>query len=499
MNRLDLLSKPWALEPAYFRRLVSIAQQRELAQEDDLEPRTQRPDQRAHYADKRSIQGVAVLPVHGVIDRRLPSWFRSGTDIQRLGQAIQAAAEDPEVHAIVLDIDSPGGVATGVPELAADIREVEKPVVAHVDGMAASAAYWIASATDRIVASPSSQLGSIGVYSSIADLHRWIESEGIDVHVLASSRGKAGGRLGIRIDDDWKRQVQESVDDIYAMFVADVERGRGLSREQIDALDAAVLIASRAVETGLADQVGSFLDTVRTLGQQTQREGASHRPGHEPSRTVVPVTVAPTNHETETMSNRAPDPVQPSSADTATPPAETPSAASRRETPPGNTGSATPPAADNPQPDPVAAERLRVQRILQVATPAQGALAQHLIASGASIDTALAQLSSDPRRFAHVAMAGFEGLETPAGAPPADRTPAPKPDPLQALYAQSKARKSDGSKPTFEEWRAFYDACQDGTVGVFGNVPRDEPVLHKIAVEPISAAPGYIAEEGGTS
>ena len=114
------------------------------------------------------VDGVGIVPIVGVIGKGLSPLEKmmGAVDVNDVSAAIDAFASNPEVEKVALQISSPGGTVTGVEELANKVRNLEKPTLAYTDSEMASAAYWIGSAADRVVASPSSTVGSIGVYGS---------------------------------------------------------------------------------------------------------------------------------------------------------------------------------------------------------------------------------------------------------------------------------------------------------------------------------------------
>jgi ClpP class serine protease len=112
------------------------------------------------------------------------------------GRTVSEPLADSDVKAIVLDVDSPGGVISGVAELAGELRGLRggaKPIVAHADYLVASAAYWIASQADEIIATPSALVGSVGVYSMHVDQSGWLEQLGIKVTLVAEPAQKVEG------------------------------------------------------------------------------------------------------------------------------------------------------------------------------------------------------------------------------------------------------------------------------------------------------------------
>ena len=167
MKKIELqtLSKHWAIEPTALQCLRTDLSELQSG----LSLFAQKPLARTYTSTIRD--GIAVIPIHGIITARsdLFTFLMGGTGLDILARDIQTALDDDDVKGIMLDIDSPGGVAVGPSEMAAIIRNAAdwKPVWAYVGRSCCSAAYWLASATDRIVAEKTAMLGSIGVVSSI--------------------------------------------------------------------------------------------------------------------------------------------------------------------------------------------------------------------------------------------------------------------------------------------------------------------------------------------
>lgn len=216
-------------------------------------------------AQKRFAQqgNIAVIDISGVITpyQNILSVLFGGTDVQSIGEQLESAVNDPAIGGIILRIDSPGGIITGVEELASTIAAArgKKPIVAYAYGNAASAAYWIASAADRIVAGPTTSLGSIGVAMAVAkDQDRgWVR------FVSSNAPGK-------NIDPSTREgqdSIQRRLDAMEAEFVAAVAAHRGISTEKVlqDFGRGDVLPAREAVRVGMADMVGGFRDALTLL------------------------------------------------------------------------------------------------------------------------------------------------------------------------------------------------------------------------------------------
>jgi len=153
----------------------------------------------ARAAEIADVDGkVAVIPVYGVLAQKMDfmSAMSGGTSYAGIKKALHSALANEDVKAVVLDIDSPGGTVPGTDELASEIRAIrggEKPIIAQVNSLAASAAYWIASAADEIVVTPSGRAGSIGVYTAHDDLSAALEKRGIKRTYISAGKHKVDG------------------------------------------------------------------------------------------------------------------------------------------------------------------------------------------------------------------------------------------------------------------------------------------------------------------
>jgi len=180
---------------------------------------------------------VAVIEMAGVIDKHISDFEMEcygGYDISDFDRALIHAAADPKIEKVVLSINSPGGSVTGVPESAARVAALtrDKEVHAFVDGMACSAAYYIASQADHIAAAPSAILGSIGVYMTLVDATRAAEMEGYKVELITAGKFKAMGSPFKPLTDEERAMLQASVTDLHADFRAAVRSGRRAPTER---------------------------------------------------------------------------------------------------------------------------------------------------------------------------------------------------------------------------------------------------------------------------
>lgn len=276
-------SSPWAIERGYGQTLHDVLLRRatvgrlnadELeavvgARRAELEARRQAA---AEISD--SGRGVAVIPILGVLTPRGDFLNSSGqTSVQGITQLLREALASPSVGSILLDIDSPGGNVAGIEELAAEIAVASKPVVAIAQHMAASAAYWLASAASELVVSPSAEVGSIGVYAMHEDLSGAAEQAGVRVTYIHAGEHKVEGNPFEPLTDEARSYMQQSVDHYYGLFVKRVAKGRRVSVATVreDFGGGRMLTAERAVALGMADRVATFDATVASVAGASRR------------------------------------------------------------------------------------------------------------------------------------------------------------------------------------------------------------------------------------
>jgi HK97 family phage major capsid protein len=247
---------------------------------------------------------IAVLPIHGTIYQRqsMVENASGGTSTEMLGAQLDACLDDPRVTAIVLDIDSPGGAVSGVPEMAAKIFAArgKKPIVAVSTGLNCSAAYWISSAADEMVACPSADIGSIGVFAIHMDTSAADAEDGLKFTVIKAGKYKAEGLPFEPLSEEAKAAKQVHVNDLYAMFVNDVAKQRGVKPAAIRGGygQGRDLPAAAALEAGLVDRIATLDDVLAELGaprgasivrssargSQLKPDAAAAVPVNDPSR-----------------------------------------------------------------------------------------------------------------------------------------------------------------------------------------------------------------------
>lgn len=264
------LRTPWAILPEQLAVLEEIVLRHVAGEKLSAEEIHARTAGAARPAEARR-GAVAVLPVFGTIVPRadLLTEVSGATSAERLGRRFDELMQDPQVDAVVLDVNSPGGQVWGVQELSQQIFEARgaKPVIAVAQHLMASAAYWIGSAADEIVMTPSAEAGAIGVFAVHQDLSVQLANRGIRTSLISAGRYKVEGNPFEPLGEEARAAIQASVNENYAAFVGSVARNRGVGAEQVRAGfgEGRLVSARQAVEMGMADRIGSVDQVVREL------------------------------------------------------------------------------------------------------------------------------------------------------------------------------------------------------------------------------------------
>ena len=203
---------------------------------------------------------VAVVEVEGVI-----------VDAGSVVQEIEEHAESASVRAIVVRVQSPGGVVAPTQEIFSAIRRARdkgKPVVASLGAVAASGGYYLAAATNHIVANPGSLTGSIGVIIQLAEIESLLKKVGVRYEIVKAGRFKDVGNIARPMSEEERQVLQALVDDMYDQFVTAVAESRGLDRATVLALaDGRVYSGRRAKQLGLVDSLGGLEEAVQKAGE----------------------------------------------------------------------------------------------------------------------------------------------------------------------------------------------------------------------------------------
>lgn len=225
--------------------------------------------------------GVAVLEVFGVLAHRgrmqADSSYIQGYD--GLARALDGALADPNVGAILLEIDSPGGEVSGAFQLAEQIRKARavKPIAAVAGDMAASAAYLIASAADSVSVTPTGRVGSIGVVTSHVDMSRAVDRMGFTVTYIYAGAHKIDGNPLQPLPESVAADIQADIDHYYGLFVHAVAGFRDMDPDALRATEARMFIGATATTVGLADRVETPDQAIARLADQIRKPSGATR------------------------------------------------------------------------------------------------------------------------------------------------------------------------------------------------------------------------------
>lgn len=229
---------------------------------------------------RRTADGTAIITITGSLVNR-GAWIgaNSGlTSYEGIKAQIDAARNDPKVYSVILDLASPGGEAVGAFETAAAVRDLAKVkrTVAVVNGMAASAAYAIASGATEIVTTETGVSGSIGVVLLHADYSESLAAEGVKPTLIFAGAHKVDGNPFEPLSDAVKADIQAEVNAFYEKFLGTVALGRGdrMNTDRARATEARTFIGEEAVKAGLADRVGTFESVLADLSKAARSSGS---------------------------------------------------------------------------------------------------------------------------------------------------------------------------------------------------------------------------------
>jgi signal peptide peptidase SppA len=221
--------------------------------------------------------GVVTLPiVGGLVHRGGELEAMSGLQsYTALHGKLSALFANPDVRGILLDIDSGGGEAAGLAELVNWLprasRQAGKPVWGIANTSAGSAAYWLASATDRLFATPHSRVGSIGVYVQHVDMSRQVAKKGLVVSFVYAGDHKLDGNPFGPLPDSVRASIQASVDQLYGDFVSAVAHNREIDEQAVRGTQARVYGPEDAHAIGLVDGIGGLGSVLAAFAEHLRR------------------------------------------------------------------------------------------------------------------------------------------------------------------------------------------------------------------------------------
>ena len=250
-----------------------LAKRLDLAENTDINYSTL--DDYVKYSNKKTLKSgdnkIAVVFAQGEI-----FYGEGGPDVIGQGiinEALIKAREDDKVKAIVLRVNSPGGSA-----LTSDIiwREIEltkkiKPVVVSMGNVAASGGYYIAAGADKIFAEPTTITGSIGVFGAVPNMSELADNIGVNAEQVGTNKNSVEYSLFEPMQESFKNQVQESIEDTYQTFLQRVAQGRDMTLAQVDSVaQGRVWSGTEALNIGLVDELGNLDDAIASAAEMAE-------------------------------------------------------------------------------------------------------------------------------------------------------------------------------------------------------------------------------------
>lgn len=228
------------------------------------------------FMPMKKVGSLAIIEIRGPLTKNISfmSFFFGGTSSELIRRAILAAAGDKDVETIFLDVDSPGGSVDGIPGIvdAVALAVKSKPVIAQVNGMAASAALHAISGSTKIFAHRMDMIGSIGTRMFFIDSSGFFEQNGLKAIPIDTGEFKSAGAEGTVLTENQIAHFQHIVDTFQADFEGALRKGRGLTAAKVTAIsDGRTFLAAEALELGLIDGIQTAEKSLESLRPRSRR------------------------------------------------------------------------------------------------------------------------------------------------------------------------------------------------------------------------------------
>lgn len=187
--------------------------------------------------------------------------------------AIKEANMNPDIKAIVVEVDSSGGVALAGEEVSTAIKNSEKPVISFIRGVGASASYWAISTSDKILASKNSDVGGIGITMSYLSNVKYNEKEGFKYEKLSSGKFKDSGSPDLPLTEEERELFMRDIKIMYQNFVEAISSNRNIPIDKVESIaDGSMVLGEKALELNLIDGIGGINEVEKLLRQETGEE-----------------------------------------------------------------------------------------------------------------------------------------------------------------------------------------------------------------------------------
>jgi len=220
----------------------------------------------------KDVKGkVVTVPLYGYISHKASIWSALGfeTSSETFAGWLEDLAANADVGAIVIDVDSPGGTAAGLSGVTDKIYALrgKKPIIAVASDLMASAAYYLGSAADEVIADPDSLTGSIGTIGVHVDWSAALEKAGLKVTMIYAGKYKSEGNPYEPLTDEAKEDWQNMVNQYSETFIAAVARNRGITETRVreEFGQGRVFKAAKAKSVGMVDRIATLEQVVRDL------------------------------------------------------------------------------------------------------------------------------------------------------------------------------------------------------------------------------------------
>jgi protease-4 len=228
---------------------------------------------------------VKVIPVSGTITSSSSNQlFQQRLTSEQIADAIRDADANTGVDAILLEVNSPGGAPVASHEIVRAVNDVDKPIAAQIREVGASGAYWVASATDHIIADPVSITGSVGVTASYLEFSGLLDNYNVTYQQVQRGKYKELGSPFTELSDEEEAVLQSKIDAIGEYFFEDVAENRGLTQQERQRVRTGVFfVGVESEDVGLVDELGGEDTAIKYLENQTGKslstENAQFRQG----------------------------------------------------------------------------------------------------------------------------------------------------------------------------------------------------------------------------
>jgi len=207
--------------------------------------------------------GIAIIPVYGTL---MKNWgldpYSGSTGYDGIKAKLVAAMEDDSINAILLDIDSPGGVVAGCMDLAdlifvCNAKNKGKPIWAIANEQMCSAAFALGSCADKVFVTRTAEIGSTGVLWIYTNVEGALEQDGIKVRIFRAGKHKAEGNAYETMSADTEARIQSELDEMREIFIETVARGRGTTKKAVRDTEALTYMGGHALDVKFANEVAS--------------------------------------------------------------------------------------------------------------------------------------------------------------------------------------------------------------------------------------------------